>query len=56
VPAKCVDHIQAHKGDMKLFWDPNNWQSLCISCNSAKAVAEEGAWGHPAKGTADAGR
>jgi 5-methylcytosine-specific restriction protein A len=45
-PATCTDHIVAHKGDMKLFWDPTNWQSLCDSCNSMKAVKEEGAFGH----------
>ena len=27
--ADTVDHITSHKGDMKLFWDKTNWQSLC---------------------------
>lgn len=27
--AVVVDHIKPHKGDMLLFWDQNNWQSLC---------------------------
>lgn len=29
--ATVVDHIIPHKGDMKLFWDRNNWQPLCAS-------------------------
>lgn len=32
---------------MVLFWDPTNWQSLCDTCNSRKAVEEEGAFGRP---------
>ena len=28
-PATLVDHIIPHRGDMKLFWDSSNWQSLC---------------------------
>jgi len=47
VLAECTDHIRPHKGDMKLFWDPNNWQALCDSCNSLKAVNEEGGFGRP---------
>ena len=27
--ATVVDHIIPHRGDQKLFWDPDNWQSLC---------------------------
>jgi 5-methylcytosine-specific restriction enzyme A len=44
VLATVTDHIQAHKGDMKLFWDKTNHESLCGSCNSFKAV-REGRWG-----------
>jgi 5-methylcytosine-specific restriction enzyme A len=44
-PAECIDHIVAHKGDMKLFWDENNWQPLCLRCNSKKAAKSEGRWG-----------
>lgn len=35
-PATEVDHIIPHKGDMRLFWDTDNWQSLCKSCHSKK--------------------
>jgi 5-methylcytosine-specific restriction endonuclease McrA len=31
--AELVDHIVPHKGDMGLFWDPANWQSLCEWCH-----------------------
>lgn len=29
VPATVVDHVIPHRGDMALFWDEKNWQSLC---------------------------
>lgn len=45
VLAQCVDHIKAHKGNMTLFWDRKNWQSLCNSCHSKKTVKEDmGRW------------
>lgn len=28
-PATVVDHKIPHKGDYDLFWDRDNWQSLC---------------------------
>ena len=34
--ADCVDHVRPHRGDMKLFWDPRNWQSLCSTCHARK--------------------
>ena len=36
-----VDHVIPHKGDMKLFWDHNNWQGLCKSCHSKKTAEEQ---------------
>ena len=33
-PATVVDHVTPHKGDMKLFWDKTNWQSLCAPCHN----------------------
>lgn len=48
--AECVDHICPHKGDQTLFWDPDNHQALCLSCNSVKAAKEEGAFGNKQKG------
>jgi len=42
-PASVVDHIVPHRGDMTLFWDISNWQSLCKKCHdSAKAREERG--------------
>lgn len=34
--ATVVDHIIPHRGDMKLFWDRNNWQPLCKDCHDLK--------------------
>jgi len=34
--ATDVDHIVPHRGDMELFWDRENWQSLCGRCHRAK--------------------
>lgn len=28
-PATLVDHVLAHRGDQRLFWDQSNWQALC---------------------------
>lgn len=38
--ATDVDHIIPHNGDMQLFTDENNLQSLCHACHSAKTMAE----------------
>lgn len=46
VAATCTDHIRAHKGDMVLFWQRSNHQSLCAECNAFKAVKEEGGFGN----------
>lgn len=42
VPANELDHIVPHKGDMKVFWNPKNWQGLCKSCHSRKTATEGG--------------
>lgn len=44
-PATVVDHIQAHEGDMVLFWDSTNWQSLCATHHSRDKQREEAAAG-----------
>jgi 5-methylcytosine-specific restriction enzyme A len=37
VPSKMVvDHIQPHRGCQQLFWDRNNWQTLCKLCHDDK--------------------
>lgn len=36
VASQCTDHIIPHNGNQELFWDENNWQPLCLVCNSRK--------------------
>lgn len=50
VPATVVDHIVSHKGDMKLFWDINNWQALCKRHHDIKTAKEDGGFGNRAGG------
>lgn len=40
-PAIVVDHIKAHRGDQKLFWDRSNWQPLCVPCHSSVKQSRE---------------
>ena len=38
---KIVDHVKAHKGNLELFFDAGNLQTLCSSCHSStKAIVE----------------
>ena len=39
--AEDVDHIIPHRGDLRLFRDTENLQSLCHSCHSRKTIAEQ---------------
>ncbi len=39
--ATVVDHIKAHRGDKRLFWDQVNWQSLCKPCHDRKTATED---------------
>ena len=43
--ATVVDHKVPHRGDMALFWDPSNWQSLCKTCHDQKTARDDGGWG-----------
>jgi len=38
--ATVVDHIIPHNGDIVLFWDRTNWQSLCTRCHDSKTARE----------------
>jgi len=44
-PATVVDHKTPHRGDMALFWDRSNWQSLCKTCHDRKTATEDGGFG-----------
>jgi 5-methylcytosine-specific restriction protein A len=43
--ATVADHIKPHRGDRKLFFNPNNLQSLCdespFRCHSSAKQSEE---------------
>ena len=39
-----VDHRTPHRGDMRLFWDRENWQALCKPCHDSKTAREDGRW------------
>lgn len=41
IPAKVVDHIKPHRGNRELFWDEDNWQSLCITHHNRKTARGE---------------
>ena len=43
--AEVVDHIIPHRGDMKLFWDRNNWQGLTKADHDRKTATEDGGFG-----------
>lgn len=40
--ANVVDHVQEHDGDEVLFWDRNNWQSMCRHCHVVKHTRTTG--------------
>lgn len=39
--ATVVDHIIPHRGDLGLFWDEGNWQSLCKHHHDQKTMTED---------------
>jgi len=39
--AEVVDHIEPHNGNVELFWDQSNWQSLCKECHDSVKAKEE---------------
>ena len=41
VVATVIDHKIPHKGDYDLFWNQDNWQSLCASCHSGVKRMQE---------------
>lgn len=46
LPANVVDHIQPHRGDSRLFWNPDNLQSMNKQCHDRyKQSLERGGHG-----------
>lgn len=41
VPAKVVHHKVPHQGNEALFYDPDNWESLCKPCHDGAAQQQE---------------
>lgn len=39
--ATVVDHVEPHKGDVTLFYDPDNLQSLCKDHHDSTKAREE---------------
>lgn len=46
VAAECVDHIIPHRGNMKLFWEKDNWQAMSNAHHSIKTAKENGGFGN----------
>lgn len=51
--ATVVDHRIPHRGDPGLFWDHDNWQSLCKECHDRKTATHDGAFGRLPKQSDD---
>ncbi len=49
VAASVVDHVTPHRGNKTLFWDSQNWQSMCKPCHDRKTVTQDGGWGKSPK-------
>jgi len=43
--ATVVDHVIPHKNDKTMFWQQDNWQSLCKSCHDTKTATQDGGFG-----------
>lgn len=40
-PVAVVDHVKPHKGDIELFFDDTNLQSLCVTHHNATKQRQE---------------
>ena len=49
LPSEVVDHVIPHRGDMKLFWDPENHRAMAKRCHDRKTATEDGGFGRPVK-------
>jgi 5-methylcytosine-specific restriction endonuclease McrA len=34
-PGYILDHVTPHRGDLVLFWNQGNWQTLCKLCHDS---------------------
>ena len=41
-----IDHIVAHRGNIRLFWSRNNWAARCKPCHSRKTALYDGGFGN----------
>lgn len=41
VPTDLVDHVEPHRGDQGLFWDPANHAASCTTCHAGPKQALE---------------
>jgi 5-methylcytosine-specific restriction enzyme A len=49
VRATRLDHIEPHRGNRELFWNPANHQGLCEGCHNRKTVEFDGGFGRQRK-------
>lgn len=42
--ATLTDHIVPHNGSYSIFWDRDNWQSLCAHCHDGPKAQLEVKW------------
>src|SRR2546430_12744082 len=52
-PATVVDHVVAHKGDARLFWDRSNLRALAKRCHDRKTAKYDGAFGRRPAGRSE---
>jgi 5-methylcytosine-specific restriction protein A len=43
--SSVVDHIIAHRGDPRLFWDQSNWCAMSKTCHDRKTSRQDGGFG-----------
>lgn len=44
--ATVVDHVIPHRGNLGLFWDPENHQAMAKTCHDRKTAREDGGFGN----------
>jgi 5-methylcytosine-specific restriction endonuclease McrA len=42
MPSTIADHVKDHRGDIKLFFDPNNVRGVCKPCHDRKTGSMHG--------------